>query len=103
MKILLTNDDGYNAPGIMALHGALAPCHEVLIVAPDQDKSAVSHCITLNNPLRLEKVRLYGDREIYSLSGSPADCVKLALYELFSGPPDLIISGINPGTIVPVI
>ena len=98
MKILLTNDDGYNAPGILALDDALSPMHEVLIVAPDQDKSAVSHSITLNKPLRITKVKLHNGREGYSLSGTPADCIKLGLFELYSQAPDLIISGINPGT-----
>ena len=98
MKILLTNDDGYNAPGILALDEALSPVHEVLIVAPDQDKSAVSHSISLNKPLRIEKVKLHNGREAYSLPGTPVDCIKLGLFEFFPKAPDLIISGINPGT-----
>jgi 5'-nucleotidase len=98
MKILLTNDDGYSAPGILALYEALSPYHEVLLVAPDRERSAVSHAITLNEPMRLEKVRLYNDKEGYRLSGTPADCVKLGLFELCPQKPDLIISGINPGT-----
>lgn len=98
MKILLTNDDGYNAPGILALDEALSPVHEVLIVAPDQDKSAVSHSISLNKPLRIEKVKLSNGKEGYCLPGTPVDCIKLGLFELFPQTPDLIISGINPGT-----
>ena len=98
MKILVSNDDGYYAPGIQALYEALSPFHDLTIVAPDRDKSAVSHSISLNKPLRLEKLKIYPDKKVYSLSGTPADCIKLALFELFPEPPDLIISGINPGT-----
>jgi 5'-nucleotidase len=98
LKILLTNDDGYNAPGIQALYEVLSPFHDVIIIAPDRDKSAVSHGISLNQPLRLEKVKLYNDKNVYSVSGTPADCVKLGLFELYNKAPNLIISGINPGT-----
>ncbi len=98
MKILLTNDDGYNAPGILALYEALSAVNEVLLIAPDREKSAVSHGISLNQPMRINKITLDNGRKGYGITGTPADCVKLGLFELCpSQPPDLIISGINPG------
>jgi 5'-nucleotidase len=98
MKILLTNDDGYNAPGILALYKTLKPHHEVILIAPDREKSAVGHGITLNEPMRIETLNLNGGDEVYAISGTPADCVKLGLFELCTTPPDLVISGINPGS-----
>jgi 5'-nucleotidase len=98
MKILLTNDDGYNAPGILSLYEALSVAHEVLLIAPDREKSAVSHGISLNQPMRIHKITLDNGSQGYGITGTPADCVKLGLFELCpSQPPDLIISGINPG------
>ncbi len=98
MNILLTNDDGYNAPGILALYETLSRSHEVLLIAPDREKSGISHGISLNTPLRMDPVRLSSGSRGYTVNGTPADCVKLALAELFSSPPDLIVSGINPGS-----
>jgi 5'-nucleotidase len=98
MKILLTNDDGYNAPGILALYETLKSNHEVLLIAPDREKSAVSHAITLNEPMRLERVNLSNGDKGYSITGTPADCVKLGLFKFYTSPPDLVISGINPGS-----
>lgn len=98
MNILLTNDDGYDAPGILALFEALTKDHNVTLVAPDSEKSAVGHGISLNHPLRLEKVNIDGHHHGFAVNGTPADCVKLALYELFPEPPDLVIAGINPGS-----
>jgi 5'-nucleotidase len=97
MKILLTNDDGYNAPGILALYERLKPFHDVILIAPDKENSAVGHGITLNNPIRIEKINLKGDA-VYAVSGTPADCIKLGLFELCTTPPDMVISGINPGS-----
>lgn len=97
MKILLTNDDGYNAPGILALYEILASYHDVVMIAPDREKSAVSHGITLNEPMRFEKIDLNGVKKGYTVTGTPVDCVKLGLFKLFNSPPDLIVSGINPG------
>ena len=97
MKILLTNDDGYNAPGILALYEALSAAHEVLLIAPDREKSAVSHGISLNQPMRINKITLDNGRKGYGITGTPVDCVKLGLFELCTSQPDLIISGINPG------
>ncbi len=98
MKILITNDDGYAAPGIQILYETLQKNHEVTLVAPDREKSAVGHGISLNNPLRIESVRLDNGSKGYAVNGTPADCVKLALFELFATPPDLVIAGINPGS-----
>jgi len=98
MKILLTNDDGYNAPGILALYETLKLHHEVILIAPDREKSAVGHGITLNEPMRIETINLNSGDEVYAISGTPADCIKLGLFELCTTPPDLVISGINPGS-----
>lgn len=98
MKILLTNDDGYKAPGILTLYETLKRDHDIILVAPDREKSAVGHGITLNEPLRIETIKLNGGDEVYAITGTPADCVKLGLFELCTTPPDLIISGINPGS-----
>jgi len=98
MKILLTNDDGYNAPGILALYETLRSHHEVMLVAPDRERSAVSHGITLNEPMRIDRVKLKNGSEGYSITGKPADCIKLGLSEFYTSPPDLVISGINPGS-----
>jgi 5'-nucleotidase len=98
MKILLTNDDGYNAPGILALYEILKLSHEVMLVAPDREKSAISHGITLNEPMRINKVNLSNGEKGYSITGTPADCIKLGLYKFYKSPPDLVISGINPGS-----
>jgi len=98
MKILLTNDDGYNAPGILALYETLSSRHQVMLIAPDREKSAISHGITLNEPMRIDKVTLNNSGKGYSITGTPADCVKLGLFKFYTSPPDLVISGINPGS-----
>ncbi|MDA8136737.1 MAG: 5'/3'-nucleotidase SurE [Desulfobacteraceae bacterium] len=97
MRILLTNDDGYNAPGILALYEALSADHEVLLIAPDREKSAVGHGISLNQPMRIQALPLNNGSQGYGITGTPADCIKLGLFELCPSKPDLIISGINPG------
>jgi len=96
MKILLTNDDGIFAEGICALYEALYEEHEVFIVAPEAERSAVGHAITIHYPLRVNRVKRGRHFWGYAVSGTPADCVKLAIYELV-GPVDLVISGINRG------
>ena len=98
MKILLTNDDGYSAPGIQILYETLRSYHEIILAAPDREKSAVGHGITLNEPIRIDKINLNGGGEGYAVTGTPADCVKLGLFKLCTTPPDLVISGINPGS-----
>jgi 5'-nucleotidase len=97
MNLLLTNDDGIDADGLWALYDAFAPGHEVSVVAPDRERSAVGHGITLHQPLRSRQVRRNGCPHAIAVSGLPADCVKLALSNLMPTPPDMVIAGINPG------
>jgi 5'-nucleotidase len=92
-RILVTNDDGYFSPGIEALAEALHPLGEVIIVAPQTEASAVGHALTLRRPLRLEAIR---DR-VFAVDGTPTDCINVAIAEVLSGPPDLVVSGINKG------
>jgi 5'-nucleotidase len=102
MYILLTNDDGIFAPGLQALHTRLASRHTVVVVAPDQERSAVGHGITLHHPLRAFPVTLNAHFEGYAVSGTPADCIKLGITDLLPRRPDLVVSGINPGANVGV-
>ena len=97
MKILITNDDGIFHPGIMALYDAVKSIGEVTIIAPHKERSAVSHAISINNPIKLQKVE-FSDQIGYSCTGTPVDCVKLGLHEIFNDKPDLILSGINKGS-----
>lgn len=97
MKILLSNDDGIYAPGMQALYSALRDLGEITIVAPDSQRSASSNAITLHDPIRIKKVQLFDACPAYAVSGTPADCVKLAIRSLLPTPPDLVISGINLG------
>ena len=93
-RILLTNDDGFDAPGLAALIEAMLPLGEVVVVAPDRERSAASHALTLSRPLRVHRV---ADRR-YRIDGTPTDCVHLAIDNLTGGRlPDLVISGINRG------
>lgn len=92
MDILLSNDDGINAPGINRLREALATVGNVITVAPDQDCSGVSNSLTLRNPLRMTR---HADN-VYSVNGTPTDCVHLGL-GLYADDPDMVISGINAG------
>lgn len=92
--ILVTNDDGYDAPGLTALVEAVSPLGRVVVVAPDREKSGSSHALTLVRPLRA--VRVAEDR--YRVDGTPTDCVHLAINSLTGGRlPDLVVSGINHG------
>jgi len=91
--ILLTNDDGFEAEGLRMLQEALEGLADLLIVAPDREKSAVSHALTIHSPLELNKV----DETRYSLNGTPADCIIHALAKVTLRMPDLVISGINHG------
>jgi len=95
--ILICNDDGIYAPGIMALYEAVRDIGEVTVVAPDAEQSAVGHAITLSNPIKIKRVRRNAHFEGYAVVGTPADCIKLAVTVLLERPPDLIISGINLG------
>jgi len=102
MRILLTNDDGIYAKGIEALYEALTPQHDVTVVAPETEQSAVGHAITFLNPLRVKSVQRNGHFFGYALDGTPADCVKIAIAELIKPPPDVVVSGINKGANVGV-
>ncbi len=102
MRVLLTNDDGILADGLWSLYREFAKEHQVTIVAPDTEKSAVGHGITLYSPLRVKKIMVDGKTEALAVDGTPADCVKLALLELLDSKPDLVVSGINPGANVGV-
>jgi 5'-nucleotidase len=97
VSILLTNDDGIYAPGLAALHQELRELGEVAVVAPESEQSAVGHAISLMTPLRVKKVVLNGGLTGWAVSGTPADCVKIAVAELLSRPPELVVSGINLG------
>jgi 5'-nucleotidase len=95
--ILLTNDDGIHAEGLFALNAALASLGRVVVVAPDRPRSASGHSITLHKPLRIAKVKMPGGGEWYSTTGTPSDCVLLAVHEILRRRPDLVVSGINDG------
>ena len=102
MRILLTNDDGIYAPGIYALYEVLKSEHDVVVVAPEAEMSAVGHAITLTLPLRVQEVKKNGSFFGYAVTGTPADCVKIAVQSLLEQPPDIILSGINLGANVGV-
>lgn len=91
--ILVTNDDGVYAPGIRALHEAVSSLGEAVIVAPERDNSAVSHSLTMNRPLRVIEL----EKNIYTIDGTPTDCVTIAINKILRKKPDLLVSGINPG------
>jgi len=97
MRILLTNDDGISAPGLKALQEALAPLGEIAIAAPRQQASAAGHSISLNVPFKVEKVERPGIPLAFSISSTPADCVRTAVLKLLPWKPDLVVSGINQG------
>ncbi len=96
--ILVTNDDGISSPGIRALIEAMKELGKVVVVAPDSPQSGMGHAITLDDPLRIERVHLFKDVESYQCSGTPVDCVKLAVDKILKGKPDLCVSGINHGS-----
>ncbi len=96
MRILLTNDDGIFAPGLMALRSLLTEIAEVTVVAPEAEQSCSAHSISLYKPILCHRIERDGRFFGYAIDGTPADCVKIALTELLSEPPDLVVSGINP-------
>ena len=98
MKILITNDDGIEAPGIAALAESLKEMGEVIIVAPLKEQSAVGHAITMQVPLRVTDYQKHGSFFGYAISGTPADCVKIGIRNIMKTPPDLVVSGINHGS-----
>jgi 5'-nucleotidase len=97
MNILLTNDDGINAAGLSAIYKELVKIGEVTVVAPAASRSGTSHSVTFNRPLVCNKVDVNGFFTGYSIEGSPADCVKLAVMQLCEKPIDLLVAGINNG------
>lgn len=95
--ILVSNDDGINSPGIYALVQKLRQLGEVVVVAPEHEQSAVGHALTLSRPLRVKPFHINGEKFGFSVSGTPGDCVKIALTAILDKEPDLIVSGINHG------
>lgn len=96
--ILVTNDDGVTAPGIAALIEVAKQFGRVVVVAPDAAQSGMGHAITIGRPLRLNPVHIFGDVEAYQCSGTPVDCVKLAVDKILHKKPDFCFSGINHGS-----
>lgn len=97
MKIIITNDDGIMAPGIRALAEVLSDLGDVAIVAPETERSATGHGITIWDPIRVKKFEISKVKEAWAISGTPADCVKMAVQEFYKDECGLIISGINNG------
>jgi 5'-nucleotidase len=97
LRILVTNDDGILASGLRCLVAELAQIGTVFVAAPDQERSATGHAITMFQPLRAKRTEVPGAEAAYAVSGTPADCVKLAVDVLFPNQIDLIVSGINRG------
>ena len=93
MRILLANDDGYQAQGLRMLARSLSDLADVTVVAPDRNRSGASNSLTLDSPLRVERV----DEHTYYVNGTPTDCVHIAITGLLEQPPDMLISGINHG------
>ena len=102
MQILLTNDDGIFAPGLAAIYKELVKIGDVTVVAPAASQSGASHSITFSQPLVCNKVDINGQFTGFSVQGSPADCVKLAVMQLCEGPIDLLVAGVNSGANVGV-
>lgn len=93
MLILVTNDDGVHSAGLTVLVRALKRLGNVVVVAPDRERSAASHSLTLHSPLRAEEIR----QDVYAVDGTPTDCVNLGLHGLLGSVPDIVMSGINRG------
>ena len=98
MLILVTNDDGITAAGIKALVESLKKIGDVAVVAPERERSAVGHAITMHKPLRANREKFFGEGiDAWSVNGTPSDCVKLGIEVLAKEKPDLVFSGINRG------
>src|SRR6188474_150408 len=95
--ILITNDDGVSAPGIRNLVEAVRDLGKIIVVAPDKPQSGMGHAITIGSPLRLHPVNFFEGIEAYQCTGTPVDCVKLAVDKVLHRKPDLCLSGINHG------
>jgi 5'-nucleotidase len=96
--ILITNDDGFQAKGLGALIEMAKPFGRIVVVAPDEGNSGMSHAITIKHPLRLRNHKRTDGVEIYSVNGTPVDCVKLAMNQVLKSQPDMILSGVNHGS-----
>lgn len=96
--ILISNDDGITAPGIRALVNSVKDLGEVVVVAPDSPQSAMGHAVTISKPLRLEETNHFEGIKSFQCSGTPADCVKIAVDKVLHRKPDLLLSGINHGS-----
>lgn len=100
MKILISNDDGITANGIRTLMETLSPEHDVYVIAPDRERSAAGHSLTLHSPLRVDEIEpKFGAKRTWITTGTPGDCVKIGLSAILSDEekPDIVISGINHG------
>jgi 5'-nucleotidase len=97
MRILVSNDDGIFAPGLLALAGAVREFGEVIVIGPEENQSANGHRKTLTKPLRINQTHLADGTPAYSTDGAPADCIALALLGFIKEPIDLVVSGINRG------
>ncbi len=95
--ILLSNDDGFDAPGLKALESALAPIGDIVVAAPAMEQSGIGHALTLRAPIMVNEKRQPGGTLWYAIEGPPATCVRLAVESLLARRPDLVISGINRG------
>src|SRR5271169_5496652 len=93
MRILISNDDGYFAPGLVCLAQALAAVAEVVVVAPERNRSGASNSLTLDRPLNLHRAQ----NGFYYVNGTPTDCIHLAVTGMLDTQPDMVISGINSG------
>lgn len=98
LKILVSNDDGIDSAGILALVKSLREIADVTVVAPHQEQSAIGHAITMQTPLRVFEYHKDGKFFGYAIDGTPADCVKIGIRNIMSEPPDLMVSGINHGS-----
>lgn len=96
--ILITNDDGFQAKGIGALIEMAKPYGRIVVVAPEEGNSGMSHAITIKHPLRIRRHNRIDDVEMYSVNGTPVDCIKLSMNQILKNKPDLILSGINHGS-----
>ena len=96
--ILVTNDDGIEAKGLFALIDAVESLGEIIVVAPAEPQSGMSHAITVKHPLRIKKHSIYKGIQLYSVNGTPVDCVKIAMNRIIKKRPGLIVSGVNHGS-----
>lgn len=98
MKILISNDDGIDSPGIFALVNEMKKIGDVTVVAPRTEQSAVGHAITMKIPLRVTEYYKDGEFFGYAIDGTPADCIKIGIRNIMKSPPDIVLSGINHGS-----